>query len=463
MSTTLEHVKILSTAPWFDHSLGARLIEMSGGGNAALTIEALNSAGVTISRSGMTRIVEPLRSEYRSFLQAENPDLYASALGAFAQFALKGDTPVAQVMGRQGLHLTARTMSYIADRNNPESVRDLVDAVQESDGRRESNSAKVVVDILSTYLQRGDRLSEFMTGLELWVSRRRQQAVPYFERVLETDYSDKATCVAGHLLGVSRYSAGDLLGAVPLLQKALRVLRDLNDVDGLIMTLTTYGRVRREQFRNDDRTSDLEEGIAALEEALALSASRRERRPSVLRPLAQAYFDGGLVELAMSTIETAVIESQAGQEKVDALIAKAHIYRDAGDEPTYADALDEAVQEADLFEVSGMDLAKLLNIQAGHERRSHNWPRALDLAQQSLTIGRKLGDTRHIAHSAHTLASVYVDRSEVDATDADLPIIGALLTESRGLLVQIRDARGVEMVDRTTARYVSLIEKRDSQ
>ncbi|WP_136706200.1 hypothetical protein [Agromyces sp. H66] len=360
---------------------------------------------------------------------------------------------MAKIMGEQGLALTARTLSYISQKDDPSRVAELVDAVQMHLERRESDAAKVAARVLSTYLNEEDRLSEFMTGLDLWVRGQRVRAVPHFVRVLETDEVDKATCVASHLLGVSRYSEGDLLAATRYLERSIGALRQLNDVRGLVMTLTTYGRSQREKYRNDGVTEDLAAAVAALEEALHLAEDFPSVRPSVLRPLAQAYFDDKQIERAIEAIAAAVEEAPAGQERVDALTARAILFRDMGDDATYAESLDEALLEADIYDLQGSELARLLNVGAGRERRARNWTKAISLAQRSLAMGRKLEDIRHIAHSAHTLAAIYVDQIEGgEANRVDLEEVDSLLKESRKLLVQIKDLRGVAMIDNTISR-----------
>lgn len=271
MAATIEHVRLLSTAPWFDSAVGAQLIKLSGDEDAKQIINAIKNAGVTVSRAGVTRIAEPLRTEHRRHLHSENPSLYNAALKIFSDSVLDGRTPVWRVMGEQGVALTARALSYISQKDNPSKVAALVDAVQLHIERHESEAARVAARVLSTYSNEEDRLHMFMTGLDRWVSGRRVQAVPHFGRVLETDEVDKATCVAAHLLGVYRYSEGDLAGATKYLERSIASLRQLNDEHGLAMTLTTYGRSQREKYRNDANPDNLASAVDALEEALAIA------------------------------------------------------------------------------------------------------------------------------------------------------------------------------------------------
>lgn len=454
MGATIDHVRLLSTAPWFDSAVGAELIRLSGDGDAKQIIDAIKDAGVTVSRAGVTRIAEPLRTEHRRHLYSENPLLYNAALKVFSDFVLEGRTPVWRVMGEQGVALTARALSYISQREDPSKVAALVDAVQLHIDRHESDAARVASRVLSTYSNEEDRLNLFMTGLDRWVSGRRVQAVPHFSRVLETDEVDKATCVAAHLLGVYRYSEGDLNGATRYLERSITTLRQLNDARGLAMTLTTYGRSQREKYRNDANPDDLASAVSALEEALAIADDMPALRPSILRPLAQAYFDEGRAKLAIETMEAAVAQASAGEDKVDALAAKATMFRDMGDNATYGEALDEALMEAEIHDLQGTELARLLNIGAGRERRAGNWARAISLAKRSLAMGRRFEDSRHTAHSAHTLAAIYVDLIEQDHSPRpNARDVESLLDESRRLLVQMRDARGVAMIDKTIARY----------
>lgn len=85
-------------------------------------------------------------------------------------------------------------------------------------------------------------------------------------------------------------------------------------------------------------------------------------------------------------MEAAVDQASAGEDKVDALAAKATMFRDIGDDATYGAALDEALMEAEIHELQGTELARLLNIAAGRERRAGNWPRATSLAKRSLAM-----------------------------------------------------------------------------
>lgn len=455
MSAVLEQIRALCSAPWFDVDLGESLVKLAGGQNATAVVNSLRSAGVTVERRGAIRIAEPLRSEYRRSLHAQNPKLYAEVLSTFADHALGGATPIARVMGKDGLLVSARALAYVADRGNPTLASELVNLVQSQENRYESDAARAASRILSTYLYQEDRLSDFFAGLDLWVRGRRASAVPNFDRVLQSHVTDKATCVAAHLVGVRLYDQGKLELAEQSLNRSVSALRALNDDRGLILTLSTLGRVKKEQFRRHGDIPDIEASVAALEEARSL-ASTTAQLPSILEPLSHAYLLSGNEPLALSAGREAVNAAAAGEDKVSALISLSTVYRTIQDEDGYSETVGEAIQEAEIFDVVGKELAVLLNVRAGRDRRAGLLSEAAQSASRSLSMGRRLDDQRHIAHSAHTLAAICVDQFEAgESSRLTVDEVRALLRESKRLLVQAQDTNGVAMVERTSGRLLA--------
>lgn len=456
MTAHVEPLSVLSCAPCFDTEMAADLLSLVGmdGEATGNYLRDLHATNLTRVLGVVSRVAEPLRTEMRGSLYREHEDVYRQALGMFAAHALNGSgAKVADVLGHRGARLSAHVLACVAEPNSPDHVADLVRVVQERSDRFEADLAADAANLLERYQFGADRRSDFFTGLSLWTRGRKFEASGYFERVLALNVPDKATGISAHLLGVAHYSAGQLGESEELLNVARRVLEDLGDSDGLSMVLTTFGRLKRDQYRLTDDTESLASCRAALEEALGIVPSDSPQEGRVLQALAMILTDTGDPE-AISFGERAVTLAKDPVDKVAAMTSLALIYRDFDDLGQSAERLSQAAALALEHEMGGIELARLMNVQAGHERRQQNWDKASSFARTSLAMGRRLKDRRHIAHAAHTLAAIGTDQLEHQhPLDIAVEDVELLLVESRRILAGLRDARGVEMVDRTRRRF----------
>lgn len=455
-------LRLLSSVPWFDEETAKGLIGLGLADDPEVEaiLKEVRASGLVRRRGELERIEEPARSKWRQELHSDDQDLYRRALRVFTGYA-QGDLSekLESVLGVEGAFLTIRALECVADPAAEAPLDQLVARLEGGPDDFDSFRASAVSRLIHHYEFKRTRLSDFFEGLALWADGRRREAARLFERVLAEDSVDRPAAISAHLLGVSLYQANQLVEAEDVLQDAVGRLRDMRDIQGLVVTLSSLGRTQRELFRNTHDWDYLDSAISSLVEAASLPAAA-QRRGRVLQYLAQCYTDAGQHPQAIRTATDATEIASSGEEGVHALTVLASAHRAAGNMEDYIDAIHRADALAEAGNVSGQPLARLLNMGAAAARRSGDLRAAESLARKSLRMGRRLENPRHIAHATHTLAAVLVDRLERDGiSERTASEARELLDESRLILATYRDVDGVEKVDATLGRLIAIVRR----
>lgn len=466
MPTELEFgLHLLSSAPWFDEATAIDLLTLSPKGHqpaalddAANVLRRIDSSGVLISNGSVKRVTEPLRSEMRRSIFRDDENLYLRALSVFSKHAVDTLLPkLKSVMGEFGGALNVTALRAIANPQESSTFDSLVDLVQKSKDSTEARTALAAADIYEAYSFRRDHRTAFLYGLSLWAQNRRIEAEIEFTTVIESDVFDKAWAISAHLIGVMRHSQGNLPEAQSLLDRSVQVLRSIGDDVGLALVLTTLGRNLRDSYREFGVTENLEAAILVLEEATRLNEQNNRIDAHALIALSQCYVLADRPDDALETAQSAVNTVGRDTEGVEVRSNLALIMRDIGQTELMRQSLDDAARIAERDNVQDLPLARLLNMLAASERRSGQLLDARKHARESLAMGRRMNDQRHIAHSAHTLASIYLDLLPV-MEDERISLIREarlLLFESQEILFRLRNQRGVDLVADTLERVFS--------
>lgn len=362
------------------------------------------------------------------------------------------------VLGRSGAAVTTEILNYVSvsgtsDFQKHGAFSRLYNLIHHTPGRPPADVARDIARLLGIYGVGRSRAMEFFLGLSHWNRNERVEAVAFFDVVLREQTSDAIAAIAGHLVGAFEYAMGNIDEARVRVEAAIRILRSLGDMDGLAVTLSTLGRIEREEYRNSGDERHLDASIIALEEAEAISVGSTRAR--TLGLLAMSYADHSRFGDARAAAQEAARIAPSGEDGVATRMTLALVERADGDFVAYSRALEDALQVAERDRVEGLRLASLLNMAATSQRSRGDLPAAESLARRSLAMGRRLRDRRHVAHSAHTLAGILIDAASHGA-EVDLGEALALLEESRRILVHLRDTRGVRLVDETSARFASV-------
>lgn len=460
----IDALRVLSAVPWFDPATADSLLalvasEAKGDGLPDRMMKEIRTSGVLRHRDDAARVSEPLRSELRAALAFDDQEMYRRAVSIFADHAHNGfSAPLARVLGVHGSRMSVKVATTVANPDDLQAFDDLIDCVYQSDVRSPAHVAADAARLLEAYAYRTDRRTDFLNGLSLWNSGEKVKATLYFERVLEERRLDRPGAIAGHLVGLTRYLEGDLEEALKLLAGATNDLRELNDAKGLGMTLTSLGRVEREFFRTHHSTSHLEDSIGHLEEAVRIDAQEGKTLGRALTALAQSYHAAGRNSEALTAGEQAVELLTVGEDAVAVRTNLALIQRDLGDDDQYRHYLQDAADYAEKHKIDDRQHARLLNMVAASQRKVGAFDKARDNARKSLQLGRMLGDQRHIAHAAHTLAAVYLDSlpEEAEARRRRLHDAANLLNESESILAGLKNSYGIQMVQATLSRLHEL-------
>lgn len=448
--TTDRALTLLSAVPWFNDSVAAEVLETdTEGGQTA--VRRFAAVGLLHRKGSLMRVHEPLRTELRDNLAHNYVEEYQRKLAVFvahAQNAMRKD--LERVLGDSGASLTISVTAAIAHPEDVSRMQAIVNEVRYDHNRRESRRAQDAALLFNAYGTSRSRASTFFEGIALWNENRRVEAKPKFEEVQDSGGRDILAAISGHLVGVSMYGENQLPEAISTLQHAIEILRELEDPDGLAMTLSSLGRAYRQSFRDARDPVSLEYSIQALEEAANLVAGRS--RGKALQYLAQAYAEAERYDDAISAGIDAVQALAGLADSVEAHMDLALVYRRANFFQEYSEHLRQAEALADSGDLHGQALARLLNMAAANERRLGDRPRAERLARKSVLLGRNLNDSRHVAHSSHTLAAILID-GLAGGANMDAAEIRDLLRRSRATLVALRDRSGVAMVDETTQRF----------
>ncbi|WP_193607708.1 hypothetical protein [Nocardioides lijunqiniae] len=469
MATLDDSLRLLSAVPWFDNLTARDLLALGHGGNepaapsSALDhLRAIERAGLLLREGRSCRIVEPLRSDLRQALYADDARTYWQALRVFSRHAENGlNSDLLSVMGEHGSRLNVEVVRTAANEDDGAAFDRLVDRVRASDLGRERQDSAVAAELLESYLFKRDRRVEFLRGLHLWLTDNKAAARNSFELVLKDHRVDKASAISAHLVGVHLYSDGYLSDAEAMLRKAVEQLEAFEDRRGLAMTLTTLGRLQRDLYREHPKPEILDQAVATLEEAVAQARQSMPPDPRLecqpLVSLAQTLVLARRFDEALGEAERAVTLAPDGEMGVWSRSILAGMLRELGRYDEARAVIEDARMIARRDGVADRSFARLLNVSAASERRAGDLRTARRFARESMSLGIRLRDQRHVAHASHTLASVLLDMALESRTDAARA--AALLSESEGLLLdaqqvlaEFRNSSGVEMVESTLRR-----------
>jgi tetratricopeptide (TPR) repeat protein len=495
------HAQLLSVPPIFDHStartLASRFADTladGAGRHAEEALYALRVAGLLVGEPDSWRLAEPYRSVKRRELAERDAGTFRGVVCLFVELARhRYQAHFHRRLGPHGAEVNLAVLELVGepvDSDRRDSFDQLVHVIEEHRrvGRSvDTTGAARLLAATPPHLGSFGREVDFLDGLALWRRSRRGEAVTRFERVLDTPAGDRAEGIAAHLVGVYQHANGRSYLAVPLLDRAVVVLRDRNDLHGLTLTLTSLGRVLRDQAEQrpyQDPTTDpawgpehgeptpaedggradgdAESGVRTAVDVLkeACEVGERAGAPAVLGAalieLASAYELSGSAELAIGAARRAVgLLNQPSERAIWARTVLGGLYRDVGMHGEAVTVLDEGARLAD--EVPGganFELAKLLNVLASSERRAGEVQTAIAHAERSVEIGRQLGHHRHLSRALHTLAVVLIDAALASGDAGDERWVRAVkaLDESEAQLGKLGDRAGLAKVDRTRQR-----------
>ncbi|MDQ4502825.1 hypothetical protein [Sinomonas sp. ASV322] len=453
-------VRLLSAVPWFneDGALAVLEINPESSGQERQDFDRIRSSGILRRNGEIFGVSEPLRTEMRRSLFTRDEILYRRALGKFVEQYQYGLRPhVESVMGLVGASLNFGAISCVASQYRKDDVDSLVERAQAPTERDEASTASDIARLLETYSFKRDRLSEFFHGLAHWGRGARVESIPFFEQVLEDHYVDRPSAISAHLIGTHLHATGALFDARRLVEQAIEDLRQIEDQRGLAMALSTLGRIERDIYRKGNSKESISRSISALREAVDLSRPWGLVHGRASNYLAQALFTAGAFEDSAKTALDATNWLASGDQAIEARLTLAIAYRQLQNWDACMRVLDDAYEIADRDDTNERVWARLLNVSAATRRMAGQLSRAVDDARRSVGLGRRLGDVRHIAHSAHTLAGIQIDRA-IDLGDRNaLDEAQELLTEAREILVSLQDTAGVAMVDNTRKRLLEAV------
>lgn len=460
---------VLSVAPGFDQDVAADILAGARDWLSAFEgvnedpIATLRLAGLISESRGVMRIADPLRTQLVSWLASEHPAQYRASANTFTTHARNGfHERLVELLGNRGAAVTVAVLNTAAAESDSEQARtdELLSTLQ-THASRSVDTAAAIRQLNRSPLRRTtmDRLTSFLTGLYEWRAGQHARAAEQFELVLSRRGDDRIEAIARHLLGVYRAEQRDFPASLLYLETAVDLLRKLDDTRGLAQTLTSFGRVlaasatvASASAENPDIASEqLLRATAILDEAVAIGNKLED---DVLK--GRALLELARVEYASERIDTSVVLAEEAasalshheRELLSVYVYLGTLYREAGLTDRAREVLQKAAQLASKINASDGTLARILNVQASADRRAGLTDDAIRTARESVAIGQRLSDRKHIAHALHTLAASLLDLGTPEAaSDAR-----RYLVEARALLEQLGDTKGVSMVDDTLRR-----------
>jgi hypothetical protein len=409
---------------------------LSAGINA---IDRLASSGAVIEGSGWWRVSDGLRYRLLRELQEQDPTIYSRAVNEAVESLFTGERRLAAMaLGDKGLAIQGTVLRLA---QSDDSFDELLSVLEDSSklGRfGDALAAQRLLDFLPETPSR-TRQRSFLLGFRLWNSGQRDPAVKELENVVSFHIRDRAHAVSAHLVASYLNSEGYPHDALIFAQDAVDLLQQLQDTRGVVMTLTTLSRIRRDlanRSQGKEAEEQLEEAIRTAEQAAELGREMEARLTAIaLGNLALALSRAGKPEEAHSLLprDTAILDTVG-------LLAR--LYASAGRRRKAWQLLEEGEEVA---RSSGNRLARarLLNIAASVARDQRDFRRALKSARESVRIGEELGNRRHLSHAYHTLALAILaapaDRKSLDEARAHAE-------RARGLLLDLHDFRGHDFV-----------------
>jgi tetratricopeptide (TPR) repeat protein len=470
------HAQLLSVPPVFDEPLVSQVDEAfaerlvaGAGGRGAEAFRELRLAGLVVREQNAWRLADPLRGELRRRFQRENLETFQAVADSVVEYGGNGlRETLSRTLGVKGAEMNLTVLRVAAKPEDDDALNSLVDLVERrarSGRESDATSAAVLLSQLPATPAR-ERHIEFLLGLAAWREGERGQAREHFSRVLRSDRIDRAAAVAAHLTGVALTAEGSYEVGIPLLQRSVDLNRQLSNQRGLALVLLSLGGARRdfgaqlsvigaeEEFGNEprlfeDAEAQFEAAIEELEEAFDLAEQLGDERliSSALLNLATTYQRQGNRDLAIELAEASrelIPDSHPDIVRVHTVLGS--LYKDAGDHEAAATELETAARLGPEVGIASLTLAKLLNVLASNERRTGQLEAALSHVRLSVAFGRDLDNARHLSQALHTLATVLADAA---TTEEEFAEAEQALDESEGLLRDLHDTRGLEMLGRT--------------
>jgi tetratricopeptide (TPR) repeat protein len=474
---TEAHVKLLSVPPLFDEATATELVSslsdelVEGSSKAPDFLISLRLAGLLTGHSGCWQISDATRVEFRELLIQENPNVFQRALGiCVGRMQQEFASTVRLVFGAANASLLISTLALGTETSDRSAFDNVIRKLTEGHRLGRSSGEYVARVALAQLPPEPDRFRqmEFLLGMQAWRIHERWRAERHFDQVLTADIDDLADAIAAHLTGVTMSKRGEYATAITLLQRSISTLRRLRDVRGLCQALISRGIAEREVSAKLLQEAD-EEAANTTASALLISQAdtnfhaAQDAFSEAIR-LAQELQDGHLaagahLELAAcfarwGDFDTAIQEAQTARsimpsddpEYVRLLTQLGSFYRQCGDYDSASSILDEATRVALEQGTANIELARLLNVQAANERRQGRLSAARSHAQESVQIGRKLKDQRHLGHAIHTLAVILLQEAK---DSSQLRYVEQLLNESERILRGLHDSVGIGMINNT--------------
>ncbi len=158
--------------------------------------------------------------------------------------------------------------------------------------------------------------------------------------------------------------------------------------------------------------------------------------------------DYGSLDSAIEVAEEAAGLLHHPDDRVSVYVVLGGLYRDTGEHERASSVLGQAAEFAEKHGHANLSLAMILNVQASADRRAGRTADAVKRPRQSVSVGERLGDRKHVAHARHTLAAALLDIGGPQERDEARALLAATAT----VLRQLNDERGLEMVGHTRDR-----------
>jgi tetratricopeptide (TPR) repeat protein len=413
------------------------------------------------------RIADPLRAELARRLAMDHPARYRESASTFSEHARNGfHHRLAQVLGDRGATVTVAVLDLAAaDKDSERSHAEWLLDVVNTDPDLAADASAAIRQLEQSPLRRPetDRLATLLQGLYEWGQGGYKNASEQFELVLSRQEGDRTEAIAQHLLGKYRSEQGDFGAGLLHLRTASDLLRKLGDPPRLAQALTSYGRALIDSAQVgapsintvEIASEQLRMATAALEEAVGISTKAGDDlvRGLALLELSRAEYASERIDAAIKLADDAAAAlANHDRELLGAYTYTGFLYKEAGLQDRAREMLREAANLSAKTEASDLGLARLLSVQASADQRAGLTQDAINEVQESIAIGRRSGDRQHTAHALHTLAAVLLDLDNAEASNEAIEY----LHESRAILKEIGDKKGIQMVEETLDRAQSL-------
>ena len=473
------HVKLLSVPPVFDEATATNLVSAladelaEGASSAPHFLPVLRLAGLLTGEPGCWQISDSTRAEFRDLLVKENPVLFRRALDICVDHMRNGlASTMRHVFGAANANLLVSTLALGRETGDHAAFDGVIRQLNEGHRLGRASGETIASVALSQLPPDPERLrqTEFLLGMQAWRLNQRPRAENHFDRVLDAGFSDLADAISAHLTGVALSVRGEYTNAVTRLQRSVRTLRELGDTRGLCQALISLGIAEREisvkrlsEADDNESSGDVSDSLItqadnsfqaaqkAFDDAAGLAKELEDEHleAQAHMELAASFARWNDIDAAIQESETArAIISPNDRNYVRLMTQLGSLYRQDGDYETAGKVLDEAAQISLRLGRESSQLARLLNVQAANERRRGKFDTARSYALNSIEMGRRLKDKRHLGHALHTLATITL---EVAKNGADLDLADKLLSESREALGSCNDTAGLRMIGQTRA------------